>query len=83
MPKLSLLGSLAVCRDIKSNLFDRYICCLLVSSLNTFGSFMLHVCLQTNQIQYTFSGSNTDGSFTTVASKLFLGPWEKISYVQL
>ena len=34
-------------------------------------------------IQYTFSGSNTDGSFTTAISNLFLSPLEKIQLMQI
>ena len=30
-----------------------------------------------SDIQWNFSGSNTDGSFTTAVSKSFLGPLEK------
>ena len=33
--------------------------------------------LDHDQIQYTFSDSNTDGSFTTAVSNSFLSPFEK------
>ena len=32
------------------------------------------------KLQYSFNGSNTDGSFTTAISNLFLSPLQKLSH---
>ena len=34
-------------------------------------------------IQLDFSGSNTDGSFTTAVSNSFLSPYEKIPWLKI
>ena len=46
-------------------------------------SRLLSKYIKNANIQSNFSGSNTDGTFTTAVSNSFLSPWEEIPWLQI